>query len=143
MEPVLLKLEIRNDLFEAWWTEHYTSPNAFFVDTRMDALAIEVVTVKPPHQSNVDYFKYWKPSIEIEDAPCTMKHTIFTASIVAGLGVNQVFNLVGHRAYYGYIWCDLMMFNIKKEGLTIKGLEDDSEDFTIPSDPDDGSWVGR
>lgn len=136
-------MEIRSDLFEAWWSLYYDDSDAFFIDTRMDALAIEVVTVKPHHQTNVDYFKYWKPSIEIEDAPCTMKHTIFTGSIVAGLGVNQVFNLVGNRAYYAYIWCDLMMFNIKKEGLTIKGLASNSENFKIPSDPDDGSWVGR
>ena len=45
------------------------------------------------------------------------KHTIFTASIVGGLGIDQVFNVVANKAYYAYIWVGLMPLTMRTEQL--------------------------
>ena len=114
-------MEVRIDAYNAW--KEYIEDNpcisntAFFIDIRMDALALEVITVTP---YNMDaYENYWKPSKDIEDAPCTMKHTIFTSSISAGFGVNQVFNVLGKRPFNEYIWIGLVPLQIKKKGLIV------------------------
>ena len=114
-------MEVRLDAYDAWKAYIETIPGvsntAFFIDIRMDALALEVITVTP---YNMDaYENYWKPSKDIEDAPCTMKHTIFTSSISAGFGVNQVFNVLGKRPFNEYIWIGLVPLQIKKKGLII------------------------
>ena len=87
-----------------------------FLDLRMGAMSMEIITVT----KKVDkYLDSWLPTHEITQAPCTMKHTIFTASIVGGLGVDQVFNVVARNPYYAYIWLGLMPLQIKKECLTL------------------------
>ena len=87
----------------------------FFIDLRMGALAMEIVTVTKKYD---DYMSTWLPTHEVGEEPCTMKHTIFTASIVGGFGVDQVFNVVGKKPYYSYIWIGLMPLEIKTEHLT-------------------------
>ena len=93
----------------------------------MSALSIEIITItERPNGLKFEnngigddeiYMKHWVPDSEIEPAPCTMKHTIFASSIVGGLGVNQVFNCVGNKPYYSYIWSGLLPLNLEKDNL--------------------------
>ena len=104
-------MEVRRDVYDKWVKQ---KDRGFLIDLRMDALAMEIITVTKDHD---DFDSSWVPSAAIEDAPCTMKHTIFTSSIVAGLGVNQVFNVLAHKPWYSYIWVGLMPLNIQRENL--------------------------
>lgn len=104
----------------------------FFIDGRMDALAFEVVTMTA-RDTPIDYYDHWTSSANIEDAPCTMKHTIFTANLVAGMIVNQIFCLSGNRGYYQYLWMDLLTNNIRKEGFKINSIEKYMKSSYIPS----------
>tara|TARA_R110002167_G_scaffold42855_4_gene129864 strand:+ start:12022 stop:12696 length:675 start_codon:yes stop_codon:yes gene_type:complete len=92
------------------------SSRQFFIDLRMGALAMEIVTVSKKED---DYMSTWLPTHEIREEPCTMKHTIFTASIVGGLGVDQVFNLVAKRPYHAYIWLGLSPITMRTDNLVI------------------------
>tara|TARA_R110002020_G_scaffold55264_3_gene153429 strand:- start:1656 stop:2330 length:675 start_codon:yes stop_codon:yes gene_type:complete len=94
------------------WKEQ--SNRELFLDLRMGALAMEIVTTTKKHDK---YLDTWQPSHTIADADCTMKHTIFTASIVGGLGIDQVFNVVAKKAYYAYIWLGLMPLQMRTEQL--------------------------
>ena len=115
-------MEVRRDYYDKWVENE---DREFLIDLRMDALAMEIIVVTKEH----DYFdESWLPSAEIEDAPCTMKHTIFTSSIVAGFGVNQVFNLLANKPYYAYTWIGLMPFTRKTEHLIKRGTNDSSND---------------
>tara|TARA_R110002020_G_scaffold5948_4_gene24517 strand:- start:5509 stop:6192 length:684 start_codon:yes stop_codon:yes gene_type:complete len=96
------------------WLEQ--SNRQFFIDLRMGAMAMEIVSAT---KENDTYLESWIPSNEVAEDPCTMKHTIFTASIVGGFGVNQVFNVVAKRPYYSYIWIGLMPLEIRTENLII------------------------
>lgn len=119
-------MQTRIDAYETW-RETYcnmnqtpnlkkTAPDAFFIDCRMDSLAMELVTAT----TNVDHWMdHWKTDAEIEDAPCTMKHTIFTSSIIAGHAVGQVFNLLANKPWYDYIWIGLLPFHIKKSRVHV------------------------
>ena len=82
----------------------------------MGAMAMEIVTVT---KDNDNYMETWLPTHEISEEPCTMKHTIFTASIVGGFGVDQVFNVVAGKPYYQYIWVGLMPLQMRTENLII------------------------
>ena len=104
-------MDTRMEVYEKW----INNPDReFLIDLRMDALSMEMITST---QNNDEYDKYWVSDAEIEPAPCTMKHTIFASSIIGGLGVNQVFNCVGNRPYYLYIWTGLLPLNLRKENL--------------------------
>ena len=96
------------------WLEQ--SNREFFIDLRMGAMAMEIITAT---KENDDYLDSWLPSHEISEEPCTMKHTIFTASIVGGYGVDQVFNVVAKRPYYSYIWIGLMPLKMRTENLIV------------------------
>ena len=98
------------------WREQ--SSRKLFLDLRMGAMAIEIVTTTKDEDN---YLETWVPTHSVEPEPCTMKHTIFTASIVGGLGVNQVFNVLAKRAYYQYIWCGLQPLTIRTDKLIYKG----------------------
>ena len=89
----------------------------FFVDLRMGALAMEIIVATKFHDK---YLDSWLPTKEVAQDPCTMKHTIFTASIVGGFGVNQVFNVVANRPYFAYIWIGLMPLSMRTEQLIIE-----------------------
>jgi hypothetical protein len=108
MEPRLMA-------FESF--KHDAQDNSVFVDARMDALAYEVITVKP-NDFKV-YLSKWQPSTNIPDAPCTMKHTIFTAQIVGGMAVNQLFCAISNRGYHKYIWHSLGNHKMKKEHFSL------------------------
>ena len=96
------------------WLEQ--SNRQFFIDLRMGAMAMEIITAT---KENDNYLDTWLPSHKISEEPCTMKHTIFTASIVGGFGVDQVFNVVAKRPYYSYIWIGLMPLEMRTENLII------------------------
>ena len=97
------------------WLEQ--SNRTFFVDLRMGAMAMEIIVATKDEDT---YLETWIPSHEVAEDPCTMKHTIFTASIVGGFGVDQVFNVVAGRPYYSYIWIGLMPLEIRTDNLIIK-----------------------
>ena len=87
------------------------------VDMRMGALGMEVVTVT----RNNDYF--WESFISDADAPeqvCTMKHTIFSANVVAGLGLTQAFSFLQNIPYYAYINLSLTPINLHKKHLIME-----------------------
>jgi len=96
------------------WLEQ--SNRQFFIDLRMGAMAMEIIVAT---KENDNYLDTWLPSHEISEEPCTMKHTIFTASIVGGFGVDQVFNIVAKRPYYSYIWIGLMPLEMRTDNLII------------------------
>lgn len=84
-----------------------------FIDMRMDALTMSCITVT--RESDV-YEKYWFENGESgEEAPCTMKHTIFCASLISGIGVTQLFNYLTERPFYQYIWQGLSPLDMKME----------------------------
>jgi len=96
------------------WLEQ--SNRQFFIDLRMGAMAMEIIVAT---KENDNYLDTWLPSHEISEEPCTMKHTIFTASIVGGFGVDLVFNIVAKRPYYSYIWIGLMPLEMRTDNLII------------------------
>ena len=106
-------MEDRLTAYQKWLEQ---DNRELFLDLRMGAMAMEIITVT----KKVDeYLDTWLPTHEIPQAPCTMKHTIFTASTVGGLGVYQVFNVIAKKAYYAYIWIGLTPFQVRKEHLII------------------------
>lgn len=96
------------------WLEQ--SNRQLFLDLRMGALSMELVTVT---KKNDNYLDTWVPTHQISEEPCTMKHTIFTASIVGGLGVDQVFNVVAKRPYFSYIWLGLTPIEMRTDNLVM------------------------
>ena len=97
------------------WLEQ--SDRQFFIDLRMGAMAMEIVVAT---KDNDDYLETWIPTHEVEEEPCTRKHTIFTASIVGGFGVDQVFNVIAGSPYYAYIWIGLMPLIMRTDNLIVK-----------------------
>ena len=97
------------------WAEN--PKRKFFIDLRMGATGMNIVSATKTHDK---YEESWYSSDSVPDDSCTAKHTIFTAEIVAGLGLNQVFNILENRAYYGYISVSLTPLVIKKKHLIIK-----------------------
>tara|TARA_R100000656_G_scaffold100934_1_gene73352 strand:- start:1807 stop:2475 length:669 start_codon:yes stop_codon:yes gene_type:complete len=96
------------------WLEQ--SNRQLFIDLRMGAMAMEIVTATKKFDK---YLESWLPTNEIAEEPCTMKHTIFTAAIVGGFGVDQIFNIVAKRPYYSYIWIGLLPLKMRTEQLII------------------------
>ena len=106
-------MESRVQVYEDW----VKRPNReFLIDMRMGALGMEVVTVT---KEDDNYMNTWRSSSDIEDEACTAKHTIFTANIVAGFGINQAFCYLQNIPYYSYINISLAPLNVTKEGFTI------------------------
>lgn len=108
-------MEVRLLAYNKWLEQ---DNRKMFLDLRMGAMAMEIVTATKDHDN---YMDTWLPTHKISEESCTMKHTIFTASIVGGLGVDQVFNVVANKPYYQYIWCGLMPLTIRTDNLIIKG----------------------
>ena len=113
-------MEVRMSVYTDW----YLNKCKFLIDMRMGALTMEIITVSQKHDN---FRSTWKPSIEIEDEECTAKHTIFTAAVISGFGLNQAFNCLHGMQYYQYIWGSLSPLSFRKEGLILnqKGATDD------------------
>ena len=107
---ILPKTELPLHIFE----ERYRK---MFLDLRMGAMSMEIVTAT---KNEDNYLETWAPTHTISQEPCTMKHTIFTASIVGGFGVDQVFNVVADKPFYQYIWIGLMPLKVRTDKLIIK-----------------------
>ena len=121
-------MDTRMEVYETWRNGGHNANDAFLIDLRMDALSMEMITIthrengfdtykNEPLEVEEIYNNYWVSDVEIEPAPCTMKHTIFSSSIIGGLGVNQAFNCVGNKPYYSYIWIGLLPLNLNKKNL--------------------------
>ena len=113
MITCLDNMEGRLIAYNKWLEQSYRQ---FFIDLRMGAMAMEIIVATKKHD---DYLDTWIPTDSVSEEPCTMKHTIFTASIVGGLGVNQVFNVVAGRPYYAYIWIGLMPLVMRTDNLIV------------------------
>ena len=94
-------MEVRKLAYEEWLKKE---DREFFIDMRMGALTMEIVTATKAHDN---YMETWLPSDKIPDESCTAKHTIFTANVCAGYGLNQAFNVLQNRPYRDYIWVSL------------------------------------
>jgi hypothetical protein len=105
-------MEIRMEVYTDW----YLNRRGFLIDMRMGAVTMELITASP---ENDNFRDTWQPSNDIADEACTAKHTIFTASIISGLGLNQAFNCLHSMQYYQYIWGSLSPFSFRKEGLIL------------------------
>lgn len=114
-------MEVRRDVYEDWVL---MPDREFLVDMRMGPTSMEIITVTQEQDTFMDT---WQSSAEISDAPCTAKHTIFTANIVSGLGVNQIFNLLDNRPYYRYIWVGLSPLMVETQGLIVTGKEREAD----------------
>ena len=106
-------MEVRLLAYNKWLEQ---DNRKMFLDLRMGAMAMEIVTATKDHDN---YMDTWLPTHKISEESCTMKHTIFTASIVGGLGVDQVFNVVANKPYYQYIWIGLVPLQMRTENLII------------------------
>ena len=95
--------------------------DSFFIDLRMGATSVEMITVTP---NNDNYMDHWLPSHDIPPAPCSMKHTVFAAQYIAALGLSQVYNLVAGLAFYDYIWTSLNPNMVKFGTLIIPKTEE-------------------
>lgn len=89
----------RKTVYEEWLK---LEDRQCFIDLRMDALTMTCVTITK--DSDV-YLNYWfEPGGSGPEAPCTMKHTIFCANLISGIGVNQLFHYLTERPFYQYIY---------------------------------------
>lgn len=89
----------RKLVYESWLERE---DRQVFIDLRMDALTMSCITTTKNSDKYMDY--WFPPGASGEEAPCTMKHTIFCANLIAGIGVNQLFNYLTGRPFYSYIW---------------------------------------
>jgi len=94
-------MESRLLVYNKWKSQ---SKPHFFLDLRMGATSVELVTVTP---NNDNYLDTWVPTHTIPPAPCSMKHTVFATNHIVSLGLAQIYNLVANLAYYDYIWTSL------------------------------------
>lgn len=103
-------MDARMDVYRGWLEN---PDREWLIDLRMGALAMEIITVTP---DNDNFVETWIPQGSEPVEPCTAKHTIFTASMVASMGLNQVL-MLDQKPYYQYIWIGLLPFSVKKENL--------------------------
>jgi hypothetical protein len=121
-------MDSRQLVYENWLN---LDTRQVFIDMRMDALTMSCIT--STKDSDV-HDKYWFPNGGSgSEAPCTMKHTIFCASLISGIGVTQLFNFLTDRPFYQYIWQGLSPLDMQMEdfycGETI--VENNTENILI------------
>ena len=94
-------MESRRMVYNKW--KELSNPH-FFIDMRMGATSVELVSVTA---GNDNYLDTWVPTHTIPPAPCSMKHTVFATNHIVSLGLSQIYNIVANLAYYDYIWTSL------------------------------------
>lgn len=104
-------MEVRKIVYRNWARN---PRRTVLVDGRMGALSMDIHTATPMRDF---YLEKWKSSKDIPDLPCTAKHTIFTANIIAGLMLSQVYNVLHNRSFYMYIYKSLAPYLTLEEGL--------------------------
>lgn len=103
-------MESRRMVFNKWFEQ---PDKDFFVDARMGATTVELVTESSRFELPNDYLdtnymnKRWQPTHTVPEAPCSMKHSVFATQHIASLVTSQLHNLVAGLAYYDYIWTSL------------------------------------
>ena len=97
-------MESRKMIFNRWLKSHRIKGD-FFLDLRMGATSVEMVTCTVNNTDN--YLSTWAPTHTIPAAPCSMKHTVFATNHIVSLGLAQMYNIVAGLAYYDYIWTSL------------------------------------
>jgi len=102
----------------------------FFLDLRMGATSVEMVTATPRVNS---YMDTWVPTHEIPPAPCSMKHTVFATNHIVSLGLSQVYNIVAGLAFYDYIWSSLNPNMVKFGTLITPNIKETSNDTSKKS----------
>lgn len=115
-------MEVRKIVYRNWARNPRSK---VLIDGRMGALSMDIHTVTPLHDS---YLNKWKPSKNIPDLPCTAKHTIFTANVISGLMLSQIYNVLHNRSYYSYIYKSLAPFLSIEEGLVNPAIMEKSND---------------
>jgi len=91
-------MESRKDIFNQWAG---MNNREFIIDARMGAMTCEIITITKGDEEG--YMKTWQPSSAIDDEPCTAKHTIFTANIVAGLSLAQMQRVLIKSPYQRHV----------------------------------------
>ena len=105
-------MDARMDIYRGW----VENPERdWLIDLRMGALAMEIITVTPRDDN---FIESWIPQGDNDVEPCTAKHTIFTATMAASFGMNQIL-MLDKKPYYQYIWVGLMPLSVKKENLIL------------------------
>jgi len=103
-------MESRRMAFQEWYK---LRDKDFFIDARMGATTVELVTESSRHGlpneiEDTNYLsKRWQPTHTVPEAPCSMKHSVFATQHIASLVTAQIHNLVAGLAYYDYIWTSL------------------------------------
>ena len=93
-------MESRKMIYNRWKELN----KGFFIDLRMGATTVEMVTMTP---GNDTYDKYWIATNDVPEAPCSQKHTVFATQHISSLGLSQTYNIVAKLAYFDYIWTSL------------------------------------
>lgn len=106
-------MDTRLDVYRSWVEQE---DREWLIDMRMGALSMEVIIAT---KENDDYIKTWNPPSTDIAEPCTAKHTIFTATMVASLGMGKVFKIIANRPYFSYIWAGLSPLSVDKQSLII------------------------
>lgn len=101
-------MDARMDVYRGW---KENPDRDWLIDLRMGALAMEIITVT---KENDNFLESWIPQGDEVVEPCTAKHTIFTATMAASFGMNQIL-LLDKKPYYQYIWVGLLPLSVKKE----------------------------
>lgn len=112
-------MESRATVYKEW---KKLSNRKILIDIRMDSLTMQMVTTT---MTKDKYNEFFVNDAEIEDAVCTMKHTIFTSSLAAGHAVKQLFLILMNHPYYIYEWHGFSPTASDLKYLTININEED------------------
>jgi hypothetical protein len=126
-------MESRKIAYNVWYAHHGDSPNAWFIDARMGATNIEVVTAQGGMLQT--YEKHWIPTDSVPPAPCSMKHTVFATTNVVSLVASQIHSLVANLSYYDYIWSSLSPINIHYGTLIVPKIKEKEIDDKSTQSP--------
>jgi len=103
-------MTVRKMVYQKW--KSHPDRN-FLIDGRMGSLGMQIVTMTKTQDNYIDY---WFEDNTIIDEPCTMKHTIFTANIAAGIMLSQFFLVLQKYPYYQSISYELISQILTKNG---------------------------
>jgi|TARA_R110000765_G_scaffold71690_2_gene139166 hypothetical protein len=125
-------MESRRMVYDMWkdGLSRTKGTGHFFIDLRMGATTVEMSTVTR-HTDN--YLKEWIPTSAVEEAPCSMKHTVFATQHIVSLGSAQVYNMIAKLAYYDYIWSSLSPNMVEYGTLIVPKPKGDANAITKDS----------
>jgi len=107
-------MDSRKLAYEAWVKSEVRE---IFVDVRMASLTMQRVIAT---KNNDNYMSHFVVDDAIPEAPCALKHTVFTTSIIAGLAVSGLFGILMNRPTYDYAYMSINpLLLITNEGKLI------------------------